>query len=187
MILKRVLIGLVVLGAAVAIVFAWMWRDAEDRYVRSERMRELISQRAHEVEVRVDSLETQLSRLEQALPEVPGDDEQGQYWYQMAQRARASQYMLLDPSEVGDLKSRGLSDPVQQIRQDLLSHPELIPFDGTHGGVMQFNRDYIGLLSSQWVFARFEDGHVGGQCLLQYRVRTGGRIEWEVLGAYLDA
>jgi hypothetical protein len=187
MVVKRVLLGLVILCVVVAVVFAWMWREAEDRYVRSERMRELTSQRAQEVETRVDSLEAHLARLEQALPELPGPDEPGRYWYQMAQMARANQYMLLDPSEIETLKGRGLNNPVQDIRQDLLRHPELIPFDGTHGGAMQFSSNYIGLLSSQWVFARFEDGHVAGQCLLRYRVRSGGRIEWEVLGAYLDA
>jgi hypothetical protein len=187
MLVRRILLGLIGVSAIVALVFAWMWRDAEDRYVRSEKMRELTNRRAEQVEVRVDSLEAQLTRLENQLPEVPQGDAEGGYWYQMAKQARATQYMLLDPSEISQLQIRGLRDPVRQLREDLVRHPELIPFEGTHGGIMQFDRNFIGLLSGQWVFARFEDGHVGGQCLLQYLVAPGGRIEWEVLRAYLDA
>jgi hypothetical protein len=186
MVVNRVLTGLVVVCALAAIAFVWLWREAEDRYVRSEQLRDLTSRRAREVESRVDSLEAHLRRLEEQLPEVPesGTDK---FWYEMAQRARANQHVLLHPAEIQLLQLRGLADPVTQLRDDLMNHPELIPYEGTRGGRMLFLRSQITLLSPQWVFARFEDGHIGGQCFLEYRVRPGGVIEWEVVRAHLDA
>ncbi len=82
---------------------------------------------------------------------------------------------------------KGLKNPLKEIVADLQKHPELIPYKGVNGGRMGFySADMIWVLSKQWVFAYFEDGHRGGWMLLEFRVSSGGKISWKVLESYLD-
>jgi hypothetical protein len=90
------------------------------------------------------------------------------------------------PGVIETLRSRGLADPVADLRADLAKHPELIPFPGVEGGTMGFyDPGGIQVLDERWVYARFEDGHIGGTLLLEYAV-DGGRIHWKRLHASLD-
>ena len=74
-----------------------------------------------------------------------------------------------------------------RLVDDLLGRAELIPFDGILGGTMGFyTPDNIYILSNRWVYARFEDGHIGGEMLLEYRIEADGAISWSVLRAELD-
>ena len=85
------------------------------------------------------------------------------------------------------LAQRGLADPALRLREDLCRHPELIPFRGTRGGVMGFyDTTAFCLLDDRWVFARFDDGHVAGAGLFEFRVLPGGRIDWKRIAARLD-
>jgi len=55
------------------------------------------------------------------------------------------------------------------------------------GGTMGFySQKDIHVLTSRWVLASFEDGHIGGRMLLEYDVSSGGEIQWKVISAYLD-
>ncbi len=108
------------------------------------------------------------------------------YWYGQAQRARNAQLDLLDPTEVALLKARGLEDPVHDLREDLMRRRDLIPYEGVLGGRMQFVPSGIAVLSPEWVYARFEDGHVGGSCLLAFDVLPSGEIVWRRIAARQD-
>lgn len=78
-------------------------------------------------------------------------------------------------------------DTVEQLRQDLMEHPELIPFEGRLGGTMDFyDPQRIRVLSDRWVYAEFDDGHSQGAMLLEYERTGDGAIEWDVFDAYLD-
>lgn len=82
---------------------------------------------------------------------------------------------------------RGLKDPLKEIIADLQKHPELIPYKGVLGGRMGFYfADMIWVLNKKWVLAYFEDGHIGGWMLLEFKVFQGGKISWKVLESYLD-
>jgi len=84
-------------------------------------------------------------------------------------------------------KEEGLSIPVEDLAADLMQHPELIPYKGIMGGKMGFySKKDIHVLTSRWVLAFFEDGHISGQMLLEYTVSPEGRIYWRVLSSYLD-
>jgi hypothetical protein len=84
----------------------------------------------------------------------------------------------LRPDEIEDLRAQGLTDPVREIKADLMRHPELIPIPGVLGGRMGFySEDGIRILDEHWVYAEFDDGHIGGATLLTYDVK-GGRIRW---------
>ena len=94
---------------------------------------------------------------------------------------------LLTPWELARLKERGLADPLNALAEDLMTHPELIPYKGVMGGKMGFySKKDIHLVTSRWVVATFEDGHVRGRMLLEYTVATEGKIYWRVLSAYLE-
>lgn len=94
---------------------------------------------------------------------------------------------LLRTSDIASLQKNGLSDPEKDLVADLMQHRELIPYEGVMGGTMGFySPKDIHILSSRWVLAAFEDGHIGGHMLLEYRVDPDGEICWRVIGAYLD-
>jgi len=94
---------------------------------------------------------------------------------------------LLSNFEVNRLKRQGLDDPVRDITDDLLKRNDLIQHEGIMGGTMAFyTPENIYILSPQWVFAYFEDGHIRGEMLLQYTVESNGTLTWEVIESYLD-
>jgi hypothetical protein len=102
------------------------------------------------------------------------------------EEACANQAMLMGYSEIEQLRRAGLPDPVRQLRENLMAHREIIPFGGVLGGTMGFYRDYdIALLDGRWVFARFEDGHIGGSCLLEYELSPDTTIKWTLIKARL--
>lgn len=89
--------------------------------------------------------------------------------------------------EIEELRQRGLSDPIAQIVQDLRSHPEVIPHSGVLGSKMGFyDPEGIRLLSSHWVYARFDDGHIMGSGVFEFAVRPGGKLSWSVVSSRLE-
>lgn len=94
---------------------------------------------------------------------------------------------LLSHFEINRLKRMGLNNPVDDITGDLLKRSDLIPYEGVLGGTMAFySPENIHILSSEWVFAYFEDGHIRGEMLLKYSVEPNGSITWEVIDSRLD-
>lgn len=93
-----------------------------------------------------------------------------------------------DGGRAPDVETRMPEQDVSaRIIRDLLSKPELIPFDGRLGGSMGFyEEDNVYILSDSYVFARFTDGHVQGSMVLEYEMRPGNAISWRVLDATLD-
>lgn len=93
---------------------------------------------------------------------------------------------LLSRYDLSQLRQKGLANPVEDLKTDLLGKPELIPDEGILGGTMQFYPEHIYILSSQWVMAYYDDGHIAGQMLLKYSVEPGGKITWKVLDSSLE-
>ena len=92
---------------------------------------------------------------------------------------------VLDEIDIAHLKEQGLTDPPRQLRESLMSRPDLIPFPGVLGGTMGFEEPYIVLLNPPHVFAAFDDGHIVGNMLLSYEIDEG-KIEWKRLWAELE-
>jgi hypothetical protein len=89
--------------------------------------------------------------------------------------------------EVEGMKREGLENPPKQLRESLVAHPELIPYRGTGGATMAFvPGERILLLRRPYAFAEFEDGHAGGNMLLEYSILPGPRVEWKRLWAALE-
>ncbi|MFW5801414.1 MAG: hypothetical protein ACOCVC_05245 [Spirochaeta sp.] len=77
-------------------------------------------------------------------------------------------------------------DYTRRLKQDLMGKPWIIPYDGVLGGTMGFHTvENIFILSERWVYARFEDGHIAGDMLLEYRIHSTGEIVWEILHSSL--
>lgn len=97
------------------------------------------------------------------------------------------QLIFLSPSDKSRLMRLGLRDPVSAITHDLMNRPELIPYEGVLGGTMGFySPGNIHILSSKWVFAYFEDGHIRGEMLLEYSVESDGSLSWRVIDSHLE-
>ncbi len=92
---------------------------------------------------------------------------------------------LLTAYDINQLKKKGLADPVEDLRNDLMNSAELIPLEGVLGGTMQFYRNQIYVLTDRWVLAYVDDGHVAGYVWLEYTVSSGGDIAWRVKDSYL--
>ena len=157
-----------IVAAAIASAFVAIWGV---QYVGQQREKVL--------EARVDSLRAELARTAKVLEptaSVTGASPAGDIPLRR----------VLDDGEIWTLKHQGLADPVHDLKADLMKHPELIPFPGVEGGRMGFySPDEIVILGGHWAFARFEDGHVGGTMLLEYKV-AAGRIVWKRLTASMD-
>ena len=147
---------LLIIGAALASAFVAVWG-----------VQVIGQQREKVLSARVDSLRTVLDQARHGAVrggEAPGND-------------------AIGPDELDALRRAGLADPAREIAADLVRHPELIPIPAVVGGTMGFRPVVdIRLLGGHWVFARFEDGHIGGSGVFEYEVRNG-RIRWKRLAS----
>lgn len=84
-----------------------------------------------------------------------------------------------------ELTKLGFNGTVDDIKEDLIRHEDIIPYEGVLGGEMHFLYDKLKVLSHEWVFAPFDDGHTGGYLLLKYHIKDGTIIQWQVMDSYL--
>lgn len=88
-------------------------------------------------------------------------------------------------SEIRYLIESGLSNPISQLKEDLVNRDDLIPVEGILGGTMRiYSTDQIRILPGRYVFAVFEDGHIQGNLILQYEVKDG-QISWKIIESSL--
>lgn len=95
--------------------------------------------------------------------------------------------IFLSSFDIRNMKSKGLADPVQALTSDLKKHKELIPYSGVNGGTMSFYGDNsVWILTSKWVLAYFEDGHISGYMLLEYNISNNGVISWKKIASMMS-
>lgn len=81
------------------------------------------------------------------------------------------------------LAVKGIMD-YTEIEEDLREKGnEVIGFEGVLGGTMQFRE--IRLLNDKWVFADFDDGHIGGAGIYAYEITEDKQILWTVVEEFL--
>lgn len=84
-----------------------------------------------------------------------------------------------------DLKTNNIDDLISHLKTDLKERKDLIPYKGVLGGTMGFYDDEsIHILNYKWVYAHFEDGHIGGEMLLEYDISEDGKIYWKVIASF---
>lgn len=87
--------------------------------------------------------------------------------------------------ELNYLLENGLSDPINQLKQDLINRIDLIPVEGVFGGTMRiYSPEQIRILPGRYVYAVFEDGHIQGNLILQYEVKES-QISWKIIDSSL--
>lgn len=79
------------------------------------------------------------------------------------------------------LKEKGIANPEEFIKNSLRKKPELIPLKAVLGGTMHFRN--IQLLSSEWLIAAFDDGHIQGRGIYKYKLNNNGELEFELLNS----
>ncbi|HEY9185044.1 MAG TPA: hypothetical protein VIM94_06950 [Salegentibacter sp.] len=72
-----------------------------------------------------------------------------------------------------------IPNPEEFISEALKSDPELIPEKGVLGGKMQFINTEI--LNERFIWAEFEDGHINGQAIYQYRLSKEGKPQFRLI------
>jgi len=154
------------IAVLIALAVTAMWWQLSERRARQ------LNHQVERLTATVDSLRAVSSNAPQAPDAGAGE--------------RTIPASLLTSAQVQDLRQRGLSDPIRDLTADLERHPELIPIKPVAGGTMRFYGSQTAVLSPKWVLGYFEDGHVGGHALLEYRVAPGGKIAWKVLTANQD-
>lgn len=105
-------------------------------------------------------------------------------WQRIVQQQAVARGANLRADQLEMLRREGLTvNPVEQLRDSLMARPDLIPMKGVLGGTMNFySREDIVLISPNYAFAAFDDGHIGGAMLLRFSIQgEGGRIHWEPL------
>jgi len=71
-------------------------------------------------------------------------------------------------------------ESVQAIIKDLTSHKELIPEKGVLGGTMYWVTESTVILNDHYAFSCYEDGHILGYALLEYKFDQNEQIIWTV-------
>lgn len=67
--------------------------------------------------------------------------------------------------------------PEEFISQELRKHPNLIPLEPVLGGRMQFRQ--VKVLTEDWVFAIYDDGHIQGNSIFQYKLQSDGSLQFK--------
>lgn len=78
------------------------------------------------------------------------------------------------------LRAQGLKDPANDLINDLVKHPDLIPLQPVLGGKMRFSPGNLWVITEDWVIAFAEDGHRGARLLLRFSVQDGV-ITWSLV------
>lgn len=66
---------------------------------------------------------------------------------------------------------------------DIALNNELVPYEGTMGGVMKINNARV--LNSKWVIADYSDGYFWGEILLEYTIDSSGKVTFKTFNELL--
>lgn len=150
-----------------AVYFYWQKQEAESRLAIADNKLAETDQRLQEQSEAADSLEDMMLPPDTMEMVPPGGvhfvDELGS----------------LSESDIRKLKSKGLSNPESDLKNDLnRKQRQLVPVEGTMGGTMGIRDSRI--LNDRYALAYYEDGHNGGYMVLKYAVNNGN-ITWSVV------
>ncbi len=112
---------------------------------------------------KVDSLEIKNDSLIETLNR---EKTELNYWY--------------DPEYDGvKFIEKGISKPIEFIKNSLRKKTELIPLKAVLGGTMTFGN--IQLLGSEWLIADYNDGHIEGRAIYSYELNDNGMLKFKMI------
>ncbi len=137
---------------------------AETQKEKSTSIDDLLKTRVDSLKAVNDSLSLQLSTYTQAQKA----NQESNYWFNANYEGKK-------------FLQKGIEDPETFIENSLRKQTDLIPMEGVLGGTMHFGK--IQILSSEWLIAEFEDGHIQGKAIYKFNLNPDGEIEFELLSA----
>lgn len=82
--------------------------------------------------------------------------------------------------ESKEFEKLGIENPRNYILETLKENAAVIPLQGVLGGTMFFTN--IEILSTKWVIASYEDGHIMGRAIFSYELNPNTlEVEFKVL------
>ncbi len=149
----------------------------EMRKLNTALNEDILTQKEHYTE-QTDQLNASVDTLKNQLEALTSD-------YNALSKAHDALLVklpIIDKFELSLIEKKGITDPTL-ITNDLMNKPELIAHDGVLGGTMKFSQVY--LITDQWAFARFDDGHILGSGLYQYKISNDHSITWKLIKSML--
>jgi hypothetical protein len=79
------------------------------------------------------------------------------------------------------LTRKGIKNPEEFVENALRKRTDLIPYDAVLGGTMNFGK--IQLLGNKWVIADYNDGHIQGRSIYEYRIDDKKALTFKILAS----
>lgn len=144
--------------------------------------KENVTARQSQENKEIENLVIQVQELQNEIKGLKESDNVEEATIVKEQIITTDEFPALSQAELTNL---GFTGKVDDIKEDLIRHEDIIPYKGVLGGKMHFLNDEIIVLSHEWVFAPFDDGHTGGYLLLNFEIEGGTVTQWKVLDSYL--
>ncbi|TKC19803.1 hypothetical protein [Robertmurraya kyonggiensis] len=144
--------------------------------------KENVTARQSQENKEIENLVIQVQELQNEIKGLKESDNVEEATIVKEQIITTDEFPALSQAELTNL---GFTGKVDDIKEDLIRHEDIIPYKGVLGGEMHFLNDEIIVLSHEWVFAPFDDGHTGGYLLLNFEIEGGKVTQWKVLDSYL--
>ena len=118
-------------------------------------------------ELEIDSLNTEILELQRALDTL-------------SDQLMKKNYLTKDFSSYFD----SIPEPEQFLLEKLKGKPELIPKKAVLGGTMHFTS--VSFINDHLILTEYEDGHIMGRAIYQYKMDKNGELKFELLNELKD-
>lgn len=79
------------------------------------------------------------------------------------------------------LTRQGITNPEEFVENALRKRVDLIPSEAVLGGTMSYGK--IQLLGNKWVIADYNDGHIQGRSIYEYRIDDKKALTFKILAS----
>jgi hypothetical protein len=118
-------------------------------------------------ELEIDSLKTEILELERALDTL-------------SDQLMKKNYVTKDFSSYFD----SIPEPEKFLLKKLRDKSDLIPKKAVLGGTMHFTS--VSFINDHLILAEYEDGHIMGRAIYQYKMDKNGNLKFELLSELKD-
>lgn len=118
-------------------------------------------------ELEIDSLKTEILELQWALDTL-------------SDQLRKKNYVTKNFTSYFD----SIPEPEKFLLEKLKEKPELIPKKAVLGGTMYFTA--VSFINDHLIIAEYEDGHIMGRAIFQYKMDKNGNLNFELLSELKD-
>lgn len=117
--------------------------------------------------VEIDSLKSEIRELHRAMDTL-------------SDQLMKKNYLTKDFSSYFD----SIPEPEKFLLAKLKEKPELIPKKAVLGGTMHYTK--VSFINDHLILAEYEDGHIMGRAIFQYKMDKKGNLNFELLSELKD-